>query len=222
MTPSLVSANILTAFRHDTLTAEEVRHHPLQTLGNDTVVRTRVIEREPCNTPAAYLAFTTFDVNVTYAANLATHAATNVENFIGGQGNDRFEFRDFVSVVGFLDGWTGTDTFICVNCEKARRYVLTALGAQDGFRGAEQASFAYFTDMEKLIGSRDIDSLTGLDGVSSTWRINSTAANRHIFNTYECDTCLGRLLSFGTDGSEPLTAIENLVGGAARDYTSAI
>ncbi|MBI4788773.1 MAG: M10 family metallopeptidase C-terminal domain-containing protein, partial [Chloroflexi bacterium] len=175
--------------------------------GDDTMSFTLV-------TSANALTFDLNNVNVTYSANIATHLGKNVENFVGGQGDDWFLFRDFVTVAGYIDGWTGSDTITCLACDSARHYALTDLGAHDGFKGTELSIGKYFTNLDRLIGSRSIDSLAGMNEVTNTWHISSTVANPHILNDYQSG---GHTLYFGTDGADAWTAIENLVGGSGDD-----
>jgi len=186
--------------------------------GNDTLDFSLVTGPNPLD-----VNISTTTIHVEYGPNLLDADALFFENLVAGQGDDWIVFENKAKLHGWLDGWDGADTLDYSTCNPsdpptcvtAREFVLTALGPRDGFAGTEESIGGGFDNVNRLIGSVQVDSLTGLDA-ASVWHINSTLADPFALNDYQSG---GRTLLFGTagPGSDPRTAIENLIGGSESD-----
>ncbi len=163
----------------------------------------------------------TFDL-ATNAASLIGGIATSFEELIGSASstdtligeNDPNTWNVTGSASGTVDGFVfstienlvgGMSAFDTLSFADgaAVAVVLTGLGTDNGFAGAETGNLvSMFDNMNSLIGSSGIDSLTGLDA-DSTWMLDGT--------NYASS---GRTLTFPGSG---VSAIENLSGGSAAD-----
>lgn len=144
------------------------------------------------------------DMNVSSGSNLATSVGEKIENAIGGQADDRFDFGKDGSTTGYLDGGGGEDTLNYAAHGEAVTVILSkglATGAGDGHAGMARR-------IENVVGSRGDDTLQGDDGAN---RLDGNGGN-------------DKLLGLG--GSDVLTlrptsdaAVADLVidGGAGVD-----
>ena len=185
--------------------------------GNDTYIFTNgwghdvVVEKPGEGNDTIYFGTVTNDLNFTFDGStvsvsdgtntLNTGAANNVENFVGGLGNDTFTLKNGAVVNGQIDGGAGSNTLDTSAYGSARSFVLTRLGTAVGFAGSEASLHGGFDNISALIGtSLSGDSLTGLNAAAE-WNLTGT--------TVENYTSGGRTLDY--------SAIENLVGGSAAD-----
>jgi hypothetical protein len=150
------------------------------------------------------------DSNFTFnAANTVnyngTHTAVSFENYTGGTGNDLFVFNDTVTVSGRIEGAAGTDTLHFGAWAAAVSFMLTGVGATDGFNGTAPMVGGGFTNINSLHGSSTAigDSLSGLNA-NADWTLG-TAADSFVSSN--------RALA--------LAGLENFVGGTANDTFNA-
>ncbi|MDA1251388.1 MAG: hypothetical protein O2820_19430 [Planctomycetota bacterium] len=123
----------------------------------------------------------------------------NVDNLVGGAGNDNFVVKDGVIFTGTVTGGAGTDQLDLSDFTTARTVALTA-GTVTGFSGNSVAVTGGFFGIDSARGGLSIDdSLQGLN-VNSTWELDGS--NRYIDD-------LGRVLQF--------SSFEDLQGGSAND-----
>ena len=132
-------------------------------------------------------------------ANLVTHSGGQIENFVGGAGNDSFIFANGATVAGSVDGQAGTDTLNFSAYSSARTIVLTGLGVVDGFNGTATGIGNGFSNMDSVIGGSASDTLTGTNSAGN-FTINGST------NQY---ASAARAFGF--------SSIENLNGGSNAD-----
>jgi acrosin len=134
------------------------------------------------------------------AGDLVT-ADSNVENFVGTNGNDTFVFTNGAVVTGKLDGGSGSNTLDYSGYGSSRSFILTGLGTINGFKGTEISILGGFDNIDTLIGTAsNNDSLTGTNA-ASTWNLTTGPSDTYVSS--------GRTLTF--------SAIENLIGGSDAD-----
>ena len=155
--------------------------------GSDTLDFTAV-------TGALTFAFNSTSVTVTQGTDWVTHTGTpalNVENYVGGQGGNTFDFSAMPT---------------------AQSFVLASLGSSNGFAGATGS--IHFDNANRLIGSSLAgDTLTGLSA-ASTWTVGATRA----YSSTRTLAFSGIETAIGAGGADTflLTAAStlNLDGGA--------
>ena len=104
-----------------------------------------------------------------------TYDSTYIENLIGGQGADTFDFADAVTIPGVIDGHDGDDTLDYEDYVIARDVFLTALGEIDGFDGTETSIIGGFKSINTITASSaDDDKLTGLNA-NAEWKLEGDA-----------------------------------------------
>ncbi len=121
----------------------------------------------------------------------------NIQNLIGGSGDDDFVFSNGGAVTGFIDGGAGIDGLDFSAFAAAQNVVLTGLGATDGFTGTAAGVGGGFTNIDGLAGSAG-SVLTGLNA-NSSWALAAVSG-------YEA---VGRVLTFASFGT--------VNGGSAAD-----
>ena len=123
------------------------------------------------------LTFTIGSVTVTDAVgNRVTHADANIENLIGGAGDDTVTFGVGVTFGGSIDGKGGNDTLNFAAYTSSLNFTLTTLGSVDGFNGTVvpmRMVSQHQCDHERSAS----DSLTGLNAASAGTSSAQTAAH---------------------------------------------
>ena len=139
-------------------------------------------------------------INDQRRANSVIHLGGEIEQLLGGSGNDRFCLTGSASVKGRIDGGAGSNTLDYSGYDTARSISLTGLGSINGFAGKE-SSLAYFDNISNIVGSNsDTDVLSGLND-NSVYSISGMAAGSYSSG--------GQSLSFAS--------IEGLAGGSGDD-----
>ena len=138
---------------------------------------------------------------ITSGTNRASSTLSEIENLIGGSGNDFFIFHNGVVMNGMLNGGSGTDRLDFAAYTTGRAIVLSAPGSVDGYAGMDSTIPAGFDNIEEISGSAGSDSLTGLS-MNSHWTVATPVC------TYSLDRS-GRTLTF--------TNFETLAGSSAND-----
>jgi len=115
---------------------------------------------------------------VTGGANIFSYPALTVRNFRGGCNNDTFLFTSGVTVTGYVDGHSGSDTLDFSAYTPVRSVLLTALGDQNGFNGTDAAIGEGFKNIDNFIATTITtpagnDTLHGMDA-DATWTLNGT------------------------------------------------
>ncbi len=124
----------------------------------------------------------------------------NIQNLVGGTGNDDFVFSNGATLSGAVDGGAGNDTLNVSAYMTATNAALTGLGPIDGYAG-NVTGVTGFTDLETLIGGPAAGAtLTGLNG-AATWAIGG--AGSYTIN--------------GSGRNFAFSGITNLTGGAGAD-----
>jgi hypothetical protein len=140
------------------------------------------------------------DYTISDGANSVIHLGGEIEQLLGGSGNDRFCLTGSASVKGRIDGGAGSNTLDYSGYDTARSISLTGLGSINGFAGKE-SSLAYFDNISNIVGSNsDTDVLSGLND-NSVYSISGMAAGSYSSG--------GQSLSFAS--------IEGLAGGSGDD-----
>jgi hypothetical protein len=149
----------------------------------------------------------TFDITGANAGSLLPiliGGFTNIENLLGGTGNDRLAMESGGSIAGYFDGAAGSDTADFSQLT-SQQIAATGLGTTDGFvtTGGTSVGGSLF-NVNVLVGSLlgNTDKLTGLD-TSGNYDITNFNAG-----TYT-DNPSATALAFAN--------LENLTGGAAAD-----
>ena len=76
---------------------------------------------------------------------------SQIENLVGGQGNDTFAFPNGVQLGGTLDG--GRAAILDISAyTTSRTVVLTRLGTLDGYAGTDTAIPSGFDNIDVLVG----------------------------------------------------------------------
>ncbi len=141
----------------------------------------------------------------------------------GSGGDDTFTFADTFTVNGTVTGGAGTDIINWNAYTTARNIVLTASVA-DGFSGTEASITGGFVTINDVRGSTaggQVDTLTGLDGVTSTWTVNgggtqysnNTGLHTLAFSDFEDLTGGSGIDNFNITGAHT----GNLAGGGGAD-----
>ncbi len=140
------------------------------------------------------------DYQISDGTNQLTHLGGQIEQLVGGSGNDRFRLIGSSAVKGGIDGGSGSNTLDYSAYDSALLITLSGLGSINGFAGTE-TSITSFDNIQHLIGSNsNTDVLKGLNS-SSIFRISGLGSG--IYESGE------RRLSF--------ISIEGLNGGSASD-----
>jgi hypothetical protein len=144
--------------------------------------------------------FTITASNAGSIPSLLSAGFSNIQNLVGGTGNDSFAFTGSGSLSGSIDGGAGIDT-LDFSAVGSQSIVLAALGGTDGFNGSDGLISGGFSNINRVVGSASgtTDSLTGINATAS-WSI--TAANA---GTYTSTNSL------------TFSNIKNLVGGTGND-----
>ncbi len=173
--------------------------------GKDTISDTAGNDTISFASSSANLVFqigtTSLTVSDGTASDLLTASPSEIENLIGGAGNDTFRLANGAALAGSLDGQAGVDTLDFSAATTARNFVLTGLGSVDGFTGMATGIGGGFNNINALRGGSGSDSLSGMN-TDSAFTING------ISNSYR-EIASGRSLG--------LSSIENLTGGSAND-----
>ena len=120
-------------------------------------------------------------------------------DLLGGAGNDTFIFLDEAVLEGNLDGQDGMNTLDYSAYQTPRNFHLTGLGSDAGFNGTEASIISgEFMNISVILGGEEVDSLSGLDTVS-TWNMTGSG-------TYQTEG-----VTLYHDG------IETFNGGALKD-----
>lgn len=138
-------------------------------------------------------------VLVSDASGNTLSSGSQVENYLGGLGDDHFVFKNGAKVLGKIEGNQGTNTLDFSLYDTGRNFILTGVGTVEGMKGKEIAILGSFDNISKLIGGGAEDSLTGLDA-NAVWSIG------HVGYRY---TANGQVLEFSLVG--------NLIGGTGSD-----
>src|SRR5262249_20425573 len=95
----------------------------------------------------------------------------------GGGGIANFVFASGASVIGSIDGGTGTNgpsTLDWTNDSAALTVTLTGLGSSQGFKGTAAATIGKgWNDIDTLLGGTGANALTGLNAIA-TWNLPAT------------------------------------------------
>ena len=140
-----------------------------------------------------------------------------IENFIGGTNNDTFIFVDGASVVGNVDGKSGTDTLDFSAMTAARNVVLTSIGSVDGFNGTANGIGGTFNNINNVIASSaNSDTLTGANLVTQ-WSLSAisntlSAISQLTFSNFETLQGGSAVDTFSITG-----AVNNTLNGGAGD-----
>ncbi len=140
-------------------------------------------------------------LTIGYGSNLVTSTLSEIENLIGGSGDDLFVFANGVQLSGVLNGGLGDDRIDLSAYTTGRAIVLTGLGSLDGYAGSDSTIPAGFDNIEWITGTTAVDTLTGLS-LNSHW-----TAQTPVY-TYTVDGS-GRTLTF--------TSFDTLIGMSAND-----
>jgi hypothetical protein len=156
---------------------------------------------------------------VTSGGNSVRHTGQNLENVIGGSGNDaftltgtqalnlngsggddRFVFTDGAALAGTIDGGAGGGDTLDFRASLTGLVVqLTGASGSDGFAGFSTGTLGAFTQINAILGSQtNNDLLIGAEP-ASTWTVDGT-------NTYASS---GNTLDFA--------GFETLTGGSGVD-----
>ena len=141
-----------------------------------------------------------------------------IENFIGGTNNDTFIFVDGASVVGNVDGKSGTDTLDFSAMTVARNVVLTSIGSVDGFNGTANGIGGTFNNINNVIASSaNSDTLTGANLVTQ-WSLSAisntlSAISQLTFSNFETLQGGSAVDTFSITGA----SYQHFNGGAGDD-----
>jgi len=137
--------------------------------------------------------------------NQVTSTLDEIENLIGGTGDDDFVFKDSVELVGTLDAGQGSDTLDFSDSAAGHPHIviLSDLSLWDGYKGTDTVIQGGFDNVNDIVGGDGSDSLQGLSlGFDSFWTVDTPNY------TYEVDGS-GRVLTF--------SYFETLVGLSDND-----
>ncbi|RMG84481.1 MAG: hypothetical protein D6712_11210, partial [Chloroflexi bacterium] len=134
--------------------------------------------------------------------NCVRHLDTEVENYHGGTGDDRFIFAPGANLGGTIDGDLGDDRMDFSQFTTPFNFTLfTVLGTLDGFQGSDASvGVTSFDNINGVVGSSANDTLTG-GNTNNTWNITENDG--------------GKINSGGRDFF--FSGVENLVGGNQND-----
>ena len=121
----------------------------------------------------------------------------------GNEGDDVIHINKTdlsVDFHGIIDGQGGEDTLTFAGYSSGRDFLLTGLGAADGFNLAVTGIDALFKNINTLVGSAFADTLTGLAAASS-WNLTGAKSGAYTSSAIS--------LAF--------SAIESLLGGSGAD-----
>src|SRR5262249_29039766 len=135
------------------------------------------------------------------AGNVGRVSFQAIQNLVGGNGNDTFQFQDGAQLTGSIDGGGGINTLDYSAYTTSRLVTLTGLGSVSGFAGTEATSLASFTNINAIKGSQANDTLVGMDA-NASWVVDEAMGH----SSYSSSS---RLL--------PFTGFENLTGGNGKD-----
>ena len=178
--------------------------------GNDTISDTAGNDTISFAPSSANLVFQIGTTSLTVSdgtfSDSLTASPSEIENLIGGSGNDTFRFASGAALAGSLDGQGGVDTLDFSAAHTAINFVLSGLGSVDGFAGTATGIGAGFNNINALQGGLGSDSLNGMN-TDSAFTISASG------NSYR-EIASGRSLG--------LSSIENLIGGSANDTFSMV
>jgi Ca2+-binding RTX toxin-like protein len=161
------------------------------------------------------LDFSAVDVNLTFlfegsgiriwdVLGNQVNTVINTEKILGGLADDTFSFVGEAVYDGAIDGNSGNNTLDYSGYNTGRNIILTGAGSLVGFNGSEESIKGGFANINILVGSAQMDSLSGMNA-DAQWFID--------LDGYRYSAG-GRTLEF--------SAVENLLGGSGRDTFSLV
>jgi Ca2+-binding RTX toxin-like protein len=139
-------------------------------------------------------------------------AFTGFENYTGGTGADDFFFGAGASVIGILDGGSGSDTIDMTAKVADRTWTLTAAG------GGKSADVPVgFVGIETLIGSSGADTFVFSKNVSFNGALNGgTGVNSLDYSAWSNGVTVNLTTGMAT-GTNSVSGIANVYGGSGND-----